>query len=85
MSATLDRVRWANSILLQGDLVEEVAKLKSQPGGELQVQGSATLIGTLMEHDLVDEYRLLIHPVVLGSGKRLFGDGTAPTALERLA
>jgi dihydrofolate reductase len=82
VSTTLDRVQWNNSILLQGDLVEEVAKLKRQPGNELQVHGSATLIGTLMKHGLVDEYRLLIHPVVLGNGKRLFGDGTTPAALE---
>ena len=82
VSTTLDRVQWSNSILLRGDVAEEVAKLKRQPGGELQVHGSATLIGTLMKHDLVDEYRILIHPVVLGNGKRLFGDGTTPTALE---
>jgi len=81
VSATLDRVEWNNSILLHGDVFEEVAELKRQPGNELQVHGSGTLIRTLMEHDLVDEYRLLIHPVVLGNGKRLFADGTTPTAL----
>src|SRR5882724_2189027 len=81
VSATLDRVEWHNSILLHGDVFEEVAELKRQPGNELQVHGSGTLIRTLMEHDLVDEYRLLIHPVVLGNGKRLFADGTTPTAL----
>jgi dihydrofolate reductase len=82
VSTTLDRVQWNNSILLQGDLVEEVVKLRRQPGDELQVHGSATLVRTLMKYGLVDEYRLLIHPVVLGSGKRLFGDGTTPAALE---
>ncbi len=81
-STTLDRVDWNNSMLVQGDLSEEVAKLKRQPGNELQVHGSGTLIRTLMAHDLVDEYRLLVHPVVLGNGKRLFADGTTPTALE---
>jgi dihydrofolate reductase len=82
VSTTLDRVRWHNSVLLQGDVAEEVAKLKRQPGSELQVHGSAALVRTLMKHGLVDEYRLLIHPVVLGNGKRLFADGTTPAALE---
>lgn len=82
VSATLDRVQWNNSILLQGDVAGEVAKLKRQPGNELQVHGSAALVRTLMEHGLVDEYRLLIHPVVLGNGKRLFAGGTTPAALE---
>jgi dihydrofolate reductase len=82
VSGTLDRVQWNNSMLLQGDVAGEVAKLKRQPGRELQVHGSATLIRTLMKHGLVDEYRLLIHPVVLGSGQRLFAGGTTPAALE---
>ena len=82
VSTTLARVPWNNSRLLQGDMAGEVAKLKRQPGGELQVHGSAELVRTLMKHDLVDEYRLLIHPVVLGSGKRLFEGGTTPAALQ---
>ena len=82
VSATLDQVRWNNSVLLRGDVAEEVAALKRQPGAELQVHGSAELIRTLMRHGLVDEYRLVIHPVVLGSGKRLFADGITPAALE---
>jgi dihydrofolate reductase len=85
VSTTLDRVQWNNSMLVQGDVAEEVAKLKRQPGNELQVHGSAALVRTLMRHHLVDEYRLLIHPVVLGNGKRLFADGTFPTAFELIA
>ncbi|GAB3426823.1 dihydrofolate reductase family protein [Flindersiella endophytica] len=81
-STSLDRVEWTNSRLLQGHVAEAVAELKHQPGNELQVHGSAELIRTLMRHDLVDEYRLLIHPVVLGNGKRLFAEGTSPTALQ---
>jgi dihydrofolate reductase len=82
VSTTLDRVEWNNSVLLRGDVAGEVAKLKRQPGGELQVHGSAELVRTLMKHGLVDEYRLVIHPVVLGSGRRLFDGGTTPAALE---
>jgi dihydrofolate reductase len=85
VSTTLDRAPWNNSVLLGGDVAGEVAKLKRQPGGELQVHGSAELVRTLMKHDLVEEYRLLIHPVVLGNGKRLFAGGTTPAALELIA
>jgi dihydrofolate reductase len=81
-STTLDRVEWNNSTLIDGDVAEEVTKLKDQPGGEIQVLGSCQLIQTLMRHDLVDEYRLWIFPVLLGSGKRLFGDGTMPGGLR---
>ena len=81
-STTLSQVDWHNSTLIRGDVFEEVGQLKQQPGNELQVHGSSTLIRTLMEHDLIDEYRLFIHPVVLGNGKRLFAEGTTPTALE---
>lgn len=81
-STTLDRVEWNNSTLIDGDLAEEIPKLKDQPGGEIQVQGSCQLIQSLMRHDLVDEYRLWTFPVLLGSGKRLFGDGTMPSGLK---
>jgi dihydrofolate reductase len=83
-STTLNRVEWNNSTLLEGDVAKAVADLKDDAGGEIQVQGSCQLIQTLMEHDLVDEYRLWIFPVVLGSGKRLFGDGTVPAGLQLL-
>lgn len=82
VSKTLGRLAWNNSTLLVGDVADDVTRLKRQPGNELQVHGSGTLIRTLMEYDLIDEYRLFIHPVVLGSGNRLFAEGTTPTALE---
>lgn len=81
-SKTLDHVEWHNSTLLRGEIPEEVARLKRQPGRELQVHGSGTLVQTLMAHGLIDEYRLWFYPVVLGSGRRLFGEGGAPAALK---
>jgi dihydrofolate reductase len=82
-STTLDRVEWNNSTLMKGDIVEEVTKLKQQPGsGILSVTGSGKLAQTLMQRDLVDEYSLWIHPLVLGSGKRLFAGGIDPIKLK---
>jgi len=81
-SKTLERVDWNNSTLITGDVADYVAQLKSEDGPEIQVHGSPGLIQTLLEHDLVDQYRIWIFPVVLGSGKRLFGDGTAPAGLR---
>ena len=81
-SRTLERVEWNNSVLIDGDVAEYVAALRAQDGPELQVHGSPGLIQTLLLHDLVDEYRLWIFPVVLGGGKRFFGDGTIPVALR---
>jgi dihydrofolate reductase len=73
---------WKNSTLLKGDPIEAVVKLKQQPGKDLVVLGSGELVQALMQHDLVDEYVLLIYPLVLGSGRRLFTDGGASTALR---
>jgi dihydrofolate reductase len=81
-SRTLDKVEWNNSTLLQGDASDAVADLKRQPGGVLQTQGSADFAQTLMRHNLVDEYRLLVYPVVLGKGKRLFEEGNVPAAMR---
>jgi len=83
VSNTLDKVEWNNSTLIRGDdLAEEIANLKQRPGRELQVHGSGDLALTLMAHDLIDEYRLWIYPVVLGSGTRLFREGITPAALK---
>jgi dihydrofolate reductase len=77
-SRTLDEVTWNNSHLLKGDLAKEVAKLKVQEGGEIQVHGSSNLLQTLLQHNLIDALRIWQFPVVLGTGKRLFGEGTIP-------
>ena len=77
-SRTLDNVTWNNSRLLKGDVAEEVAKLKVQEGGEIQVHGSSDLLQTLLKHNLIDTFRIWQFPVVVGTGKRLFGEGTIP-------
>ncbi|WP_247004734.1 dihydrofolate reductase family protein [Halosolutus gelatinilyticus] len=81
-SRTLDEVEWNNSTLLSGTVEEAVADLKSDRRDVISVQGSHDLIQTLLAHDLVDEFWLWIFPLVVGDGKRLFGDGTIPAALE---
>ena len=73
---------WTNSILIEGDAADGLAALKREDGPELQVHGSANLIQTLLRHNLVDQYRLWVFPVVIGSGKRLFADGTVPVGLR---
>ncbi len=74
VSSTLGEPTWNNSTVLKGDLVEEVSKLRQELDGDIVVHGSAQLVQALLEHDLVDELRLMVFPVVLGTGKRLFGD-----------
>ena len=73
---------WQPSVFLNGDIVEKVAKIKQQPGPDLHVWGSSNLIQTLIKHDLVDVFWLMIYPITLGTGKRLFGDGTIPTSFK---
>jgi dihydrofolate reductase len=74
VSSTLREPPWNNSTVLEGDVAESVSKLRREHDGDIVVHGSAQLVQTLLEHDLVDELRLMVFPVVLGSGKRLFGD-----------
>ncbi len=75
VSNTLDKAEWNNSQIICGDILQEITKLKQQEGENLVVHGSCTLVNWLMQHDLVDCYRLLVYPVVLGQGKRLFQEG----------
>ncbi|HEX2042889.1 MAG TPA: dihydrofolate reductase family protein [Acidimicrobiales bacterium] len=79
---TLGKVEWNNSTLLEGDVAQAVADLKAQDGPEIQVHGSSDLIQTLLAHDLVDEFQIWTFPVVVGAGKRLFGQGTVAAGLE---
>src|SRR6266508_1678451 len=81
-STTLENADWQPTTIIRGDIPAEVAKLKNQYEGEIQVHGSAGLAQTLHAHGLIDEYRLFIEPVVLGTGKRLFEPGAAPSALR---
>ncbi len=85
VSTTLEKAEWRNSVLIrpgERDVPEQIRRLKEQDGPEIQVHGSGQLIQMLMKHRLVDAYRLMIFPVLLGSGKRLFAEGTVPTALR---
>ena len=79
---TLRSADWHNSTIVKGDIPAEVAKLKQMPGRELQVHGSGTLAQTLLENDLVDEWRLLVFPVIVGAGRRLFPDAGVATGLR---
>jgi dihydrofolate reductase len=81
-SNTLTSHPWQPSVFLSGDVAEKVAKLKQQPGPDLNLWGSGNLLQTLMQHDLVDTFWLMIYPVTLGSGKRLFASGTLPAAFK---
>ena len=81
-SRTLKQADWHNTTIISGDVAAAVAKLKEEPGNEIQVSGSSGLLQTLLKYDLVDELRLWTFPVVLGPGKRLFGNGTMPASFR---
>jgi dihydrofolate reductase len=82
VSSTLEEPAWNNSTVLKGDIADEVAKLKQRQEGDIVVHGSARLVQTLIEDDLVDELRLMVFPVVLGSGKRLFGQTSDKKSMQ---
>jgi len=77
-------LEWNNSALIKGEVAEEISKLKEQPGKDISISGSPTLVRSLLEEDLLDELRLMLHPIVVGSGKRLFEEGSDQKALELL-
>ena len=81
-SNTMTSHEWQPSVFLSGNIAEKVREIKRQPGPDLHVYGSANLLQTLMKYDLVDEFWLKIYPITLGSGKRLFADGTIPAAFK---
>jgi dihydrofolate reductase len=82
VSTTLTEATWNNTTIISDNVPDEVAALKGRYEGDVLVAGSSMLVDTLRAHDLIDEYRLIVHPVVLGTGKRLFKDGAMPTDLE---
>jgi len=82
VSTTLENPEWNNSHVIRENVVEEIARLKEGDGGEIQICGSAELIASLLDDDVIDEYRLMVHPVVVGKGKRLFGDREAVKHLD---
>jgi dihydrofolate reductase len=82
ISSTLETAEWNNSTLIKGNVAEEIRKLKQQPGGDIRLTGSATLVQSLMQDDLIDEFWLMFHPIVIGHGKRLFRDSIDTTALN---
>jgi dihydrofolate reductase len=82
VSTTLDKVEWNGSILIKGNVPQEVRKLKSQPGNDLLLSGSPHLFNSMLRENLIDLYRIMIHPIVLGKGLRLFADGVSERVLE---
>lgn len=84
VSSTLQKADWNNTTLIKGNVTEEIRKLKQQPGGYIRLVGSATLAQSLMKAGLIDEYWLLVHPLVLGSGKHLFNEGMEKTPVKQV-
>lgn len=82
VSSTLEAADWSGSELLRGDVAAGVASLKEESGGDVLVAGSLSLVSTLVEHGLVDELRLMVFPILLGAGRRLFADGVPPSSFE---
>ncbi len=82
VSSTLQKAEWNNSTIIDKNIVEEITKLKQMPGQEIQIEGSATLVQSLMGASLIDEYRFLVHPIIAGNGKRFFKDGMNSKGLE---
>jgi dihydrofolate reductase len=82
VSTTLEEAGWNNSTIIKGNIAEEVFRLKQQPGKDVLIFGSGDLVNTLMQHGLIDAYRIMVFPVIVGSGKRLFEDGSETTALR---
>lgn len=82
VSSTLTNAEWHNSTLINKNVVKEITRLKQQPGQDILITGSATLVQSLMAANLIDEYRFLVHPIILGRGKRFFKDGMPTTKLK---
>ena len=82
VSQTLEKAEWNNSTIINKSAIEAIKKLKKQPGGDILITGSATLVQSLMETDLIDEYRFLVQPIIMGSGRRFFKDGMPNTKLR---
>jgi dihydrofolate reductase len=82
VSSTPIEAQWNNSTIIKDNVVEEIAQLKQQPGKEIQIEGSATLVQSLMDASLIDEYRFLVHPIIMGRGKRFFQEGMDTTTLK---
>jgi dihydrofolate reductase len=81
VSSKLKKAGWNNTTIIGDDVVAEITRLKEQPGREIQIEGSATLVQSLMAADLIDEYRLLVHPIIAGKGKRFFKEGMTTNGL----
>lgn len=82
VSSTLEKLEWSGSVLVRGDVPAEIRKLKEKPGQDLLLSGSAQLFNSLMRENLIDLYRFMVHPIILGSGKKLFADASDQKALE---